>query len=94
MALENNDCVERCAKRFGTTGDMTRMKICFLLRSYPFLTVSEIGELAGVTVSAASHSLKKLKEIDVVSSKKKAQEVRYTLKDNEFTRMLVKQLAS
>ena len=92
--LENNQCVESCAKKYGTTGDKSRMKICYLLRNHPSLTVSEIADLVGLSVSAASHSLKKLKQAEVVTSEKTAQEVRYTLEDNEFTRMLVKQLAA
>lgn len=87
-----NECVEKCAKRFGTTGDRTRMKICYLLRNHPELTVSEIANLVGLSVSAISHSLKKLREVDVVTSRKEAQTVFYSLVDNPFTRILKEQL--
>lgn len=90
--LKNNECIELCAKRFGTTGDLTRMKICYLLRNHPELAVSDIAELTGISISAVSHSLKKLREIDVVRSRKAAQMVFYSLQDNPFTRILKKQL--
>lgn len=89
-----NECVERCAKRFGTTGDRTRMKICYLLRNHPGLTVSDIAGLVGISVSAVSHSLKKLREVDVVTSRKNAQKVFYSLEDNEFTRALMQLLST
>lgn len=92
--LNNSDCVEQCARRFGTTGDKTRMKICYLLRNHAGLTVSEIAEVTNLSVSAVSHSLKKLREIDVVESRKEAQNVRYSLQDNEFTRILKGQLTA
>jgi ArsR family transcriptional regulator len=92
--LESSDCVERCAKRFGTTGDPTRMKICYLLRNYSNLTVTEIATLLDISISATSHSLKRLKGIDVVTGKKEAQNVRYCLEDNAFTRILIDQLGS
>ncbi|MFY9484882.1 MAG: metalloregulator ArsR/SmtB family transcription factor [Patescibacteria group bacterium] len=87
-----SDCVEQCAKRFGTTGDRTRMKICYLLRNYPELTVSEIANFVGLSVSAVSHSLKKLREVDVVTSRKDAQKVFYSLAHNPFTQIIREQL--
>lgn len=91
--LENSDCVKQCAKRYGTTGDITAMGICYLLRHYPELSVSEVAELVGVSISAASRSLKKLKEADIVRSRQEAQSVYYSLEDNEFTKALMDQLS-
>lgn len=92
--LVKNDCVKQCAKRYGTTGDITAMKICYLLRHYPELSVSDVADLVGVSISAASRSLKKLKEADIVRSRHEAQSVFYSLEDNEFTRILSKQLGN
>lgn len=50
--LKDREYVEQCAKRFGTTGDRTRMKICYLLRNHPELTVSDIAGLVSLSVSA------------------------------------------
>ena len=90
--LEDSLCVRQCAKRFGTTGDLTAMKICYLLRHYPELSVSEVAELTGVSISAASRSLKKLKEVDVVQSRQQSQNVFYSLQDNDFTESILRQL--
>lgn len=92
--LADSECIERCARRFGTIGDPTRMKICYLLRNYPELTVSQIANLAGVSISAASHSLTKLKTADVVRSRRDAKLVYYSLEKNDFTDALLSELGA
>jgi len=91
--LENNETVSHCATRYGNTGDPTSMKTCYLLRHYPELSVSQIAELVGVSVSAASRCLKRLNNSEVVVSRKEGQTVYYSLQDNEFTRTLLHQLS-
>jgi DNA-binding transcriptional ArsR family regulator len=91
--LGRSECVEACARRYGNMGDATSMKMCYLLRHYPDLSVSQLAELAGVSISAASRCLKKLSHSEVLESRKDAQTVYYRLSDNEFTRTLLNQLA-
>ena len=90
--LENNDLVLHCAKKYCNTGDPTSMKMCYLLRHYTDLSVSQLAELAGVSISAASRCLKKLSHSEVAISRKEGQTVFYSLEDNEFTNTLIKQL--
>lgn len=90
--LENNDAVSHCAKKYGNTGDPTSMKACYLLRHYPELSVSQLADLVGVSISAMSRCLQRLSHSEVVSSRKAGKEVYYSLEDNEFTQLLVKQL--
>ena len=92
LELENNDLVSHCAKRYGNTGDPTSMKMCYLLRHYPDLSVSQLAEVAGVSISAASRCLKKLSHSEVVVARKEGQTVYYSLEKNEFTKLLVSQL--
>lgn len=91
--LENNKAVSHCATKYGNTGDPTSMKTCYLLKHYPELSVSQIAELVGVSISAASRCLKRLNHSEVVISRKEGQTVYYSLQDNEFTRTLLNQLA-
>ena len=90
--LENNDAVSHCAKKYGNTGDPTSMKACYLLRHYPELSVSQLADLVGISISAMSRCLQRLSHSEVVSSRKSGKEVYYSLEDNEFTQLLVKQL--
>jgi DNA-binding transcriptional ArsR family regulator len=90
--LANSELVRQCAMRHNTVGDMSSMKVCYLLHHYPNLSVGEIAELIGLSVSATSRCLTKLKMADVVESSKQAQTVRYSLLNNSFTNNLISQL--
>lgn len=90
--LANNQAVRRCATRYGNAGDPTAMKACYLLHHYPKLSVSQIAELTGVSVSAASRCLKRLNQSEVVINQKVGQVVYYSLQRNSFTRTLLNQL--
>jgi len=87
-----SELVLRCAQRHNAIGDPSAMKVCYLLRHYPNLSVSEVAELVGLSVSATSRCLSKLKLADIVSSFKESQTVRYRLLDNKFTSQLIAQL--
>lgn len=90
--LQNDLRIEACAMRFGTTGDATRMKICYLLCHYPELSVSEIAHIIDAPVSTVSHSLKKLKAIHLVEHRRKSKEVLYSLSNNKFAAVIQEQL--
>lgn len=90
--LANPELVRQCALQHNTVGDLSAMKICYLLRHYPNLSVSAIAEHIGLSVSATSRCLSKLKLADIVKSSKEAQTVRYQLQNNLFTKQLINQL--
>ncbi|MBI4050306.1 MAG: winged helix-turn-helix transcriptional regulator [Candidatus Doudnabacteria bacterium] len=90
--LRDNKAIEECACRFGIVGDPTRMKICWLLHHYPELSVSGIAELLGVSVSAVSHSLKKLKQNEIVEARRSFRQVFYRLKDTDFNKIIKQSL--
>lgn len=90
--LLNNQRIEECALRFGITGDETRLKICYLLCHQPEITVTEISRILGSPISTVSHSLKRLKEIDIVANRRQVKNIIYYLKKNSFTSMLKTEL--
>jgi len=90
--LQDNTKIEACAEKFGTTGDPTRMKLCYILCHHPELTVSEMAEIIGLPISTVSHSLKKLKEIQVVKNRRQAKQVLYSLGKNKFASVIKSQL--
>ena len=87
-----SDLVVKCAARHNTVGDPSAMKVCYLLRHYPNMSVTEIAGLVGLSVSATSRCLAKLKAAEIVTSSKVAQTVHYQLQTNDFTNQLVTQL--
>ena len=86
--LLDNQAIELCAKQCGTIGDITKLKICFLLRHHPELNVSTIAELVGASISNTSHSLNRLRNARLVKSRKQAQTVFYSLEVNGFDNVM------
>ena len=86
--LKNEKLIKECAEKFGLLGDLTKMKICYLLCYYPELTVSQIAEILDMPVSRVSHALGKLKEKEIVSSWKDWRYSFYKLKDEKLSKLI------
>lgn len=92
--LANEKAVLECAEQFGLVGDPTRMKICWLLCKHPELSVGEIADMLTVSISVVSHSLKKLRENDLVESRRDHKTVFYKLANTDFNKVLKKSLTN
>jgi ArsR family transcriptional regulator len=92
--LKNEKAVLQCAEQFGLVGDPTRMKICWLLCKHPELSVGEIAEMLRVSISVVSHSLKKLRENDLVDSRREHKVIYYKLADTSFNKILKSSLTN
>ena len=90
--LKDKKAIEVCAKQFGVIGDPTRLKICYLLCNHPELSVSEIAEAISMSISAASHSLKKLKALRLVTARRNFRTVYYSWGNKELARIIQSQL--
>lgn len=92
--LEDEKALLECAARFGLVGDPTRMKICWLLCKHPELSVGEIADILAVSLSVVSHSLRKLRENDLVNSRREHKTIFYRLSNNPFNKVLRKSLSA
>lgn len=90
--LENNEALGQCAEEFNMVGDPTRLKICYLLCRHKELPVGEIADIIGVSISAVSHTLKKLQEADIVENRRDFRNVYYQLRKTPFVEMLKERL--
>ena len=86
--LQNNKEIEKCAMQCGVIGDKTKLKICFLLKNYPELDVTQIAELVGTSVSNASHSLARLKAAGLVAAERRGKFNYYSLNNGEFGNLI------
>ena len=86
--LKNEKAVLQCAEQFGLVGDPTRMKICWLLCKHSELSVGEIAEMLNVSISVVSHYLKKLRENNLVDSRREHKVVYYKLANTSFNKIL------
>ena len=90
--LENKEALIRCADEFNMMGDPTRLKICYLLCHHKELSVGEIAEVVGTSISAVSHTLGKLKAANMVESRRDFRHVYYKLKQSPLRVYLEKRL--
>lgn len=83
-----------CAQNYGLVGDPTRMKICWLLCNHKELSVSQIADTLDVSVSVVSHSLRRLKERQLVVSRCEDRHTYYRFADTSFNRSLKQMIAA
>jgi len=92
--LKDQRALMQCADEFNMVGDPTRLKICYLLCRHKELSVGEITEIIGVSISAISHTLKKLQKAEVVESRRDFRNVYYQLKKSPLAEMLKERLGT
>lgn len=91
--LKNETEIIRCAEEFNMVGDPTRLKICYLLCRHKELSVGEIAEIIGISISAVSHTLRKLKDANIVEDRRDFRHVYYQLKQSPLTKIIKGRLA-
>lgn len=69
------------------TGNETRFKILFLIKSNQRLCVCDMSDILGISISAVSQQLSKLKKGGVLSSSKEGQTIYYSIEPS-FTKKL------
>lgn len=90
--LKDKKAILQCAEEFSMVGDPTRLKICYLLCRHKELSVGEIAETVGVSISAVSHTLRKLKELQLVKERREFRHVYYRLRQSSLKDFLMKRL--
>ncbi len=86
--LRNSKALVQCAQEFNVVGDPTRLKICYLLCRHKELSVGEFAEVTGISISAVSHTLKKLQKAEIVEGRRDFRNVYYQLKKSPLVEML------
>lgn len=82
-ALDDHAQVERLSRTFRALGDPTRSKIVFTL-SFGELCVSELAQVIGASLSAASHQLRILRDLDIVRVRRAGKSQVYALNEHAF----------
>jgi DNA-binding transcriptional ArsR family regulator len=89
-SLEFAPELEEAAELFSLAGNSTRLKILFLLDRLKELCVCDLAEMLGVSVSAVSQHLAKLRAYGLTTTRRDAQTIYYRLSDHEFLEQLRK----
>jgi DNA-binding transcriptional ArsR family regulator len=79
--------IEKLSEAFKILGDPTKLRICMLLAESE-LPVSNIAEKLGLSDSAASHSLRILRNLRLVKYRREGKMVFYSLDDKHVEDMI------
>lgn len=85
--LELNDSFDYLSNGLELAGNTVRLKILFLLYEEKRLCVCDISEVLGMTISAVSQHLRKLKDRNLVETDREAQTIFYSL-TKEYEKLL------
>lgn len=81
--LEDRARVEHLARMFKALGDPTRSRLVYAL-SLGELCVTELAEALGTSLSATSHQLRILRDLDIVRVRREGKSQRYALNESAF----------
>jgi DNA-binding transcriptional ArsR family regulator len=76
--------IDETAELMKLAGNATRLKLLYLLETITEVSVSDLSDLLGVSVSAVSQHLAKLRARGLVASRRDAQTIYYRLAEHDF----------
>lgn len=79
--------LERLALTFKLLGDPTRLRIVMALTGGE-MCVCDLAALTGVSESAVSHQLRRLKDLALVKNRREAQTLYYSLDDEHVSDLI------
>lgn len=85
--MHSADAVQLLAETFRVLGDATRVKIVFAL-SKEELCVCDLATIVGASQSAVSHSLRALRQMELVRYRKQGKIAYYSLDDDHIGRLI------
>ena len=85
--MHSADAVQLLADTFRVLGDPTRVKIVFAL-VHEELCVCDLATIVGASQSAVSHSLRTLRQMELVRYRKQGKIAYYSLDDEHIGRLI------
>jgi len=77
---ENSQSFVHLSKILSLTGNEVRLKILFLLEEEGVLCPCDLSDILGMSIPAVSQHLRKLKDGNIIQSRKEGQTIFYSLK--------------
>lgn len=87
-SLPPEEVIDQLRADFSALSDGTRLKILIALANCEELCVCDVAHVAGVSISAASHHLRKLRDLDILSYRNDGKMAYYSLRDERFAAIL------
>jgi len=79
--------LDRMSQTYKMLGDPTRLKILMALRNNE-MCVCDLAAFTGLTESAVSHQLRRLRDLSLVKNRRDGQILYYSLDDSHVTKLL------
>ena len=79
--MPSDEEIEEARVVFAALGDRTRLKILHALRDGEELCVCDVAHVLGMSVSAASHHLRKLRDLKILKYRTDGKMAYYSLRD-------------
>lgn len=89
-AMPTDEQLEEARVLFSALADRTRLKVLHALRSGEELCVCDVAHVLGMSVSAASHHLRKLRDLRILKFRNDGKMAYYSLRDR-FAAKVVQQ---
>ena len=83
----DDDALERLTRIYKVMGDPTRLKIIIALRGGE-MCVCDIAAFLGMSESAVSHQLRRMRELAVVRSRREGQVLYYRIEDDHVKSLI------
>ena len=80
-SLPSDGELDEAATIFAALSDRTRLKLLHVLRSGEELCVCDVAHVLGISVSAASHHLRKLRDLKILAYRNDGKMAYYSLRD-------------
>ena len=96
-SLPPDEAVEAARAMFAALADGTRLKILYALRDGEELCVCDLAHVLGMSVSATSHHLRKLRDLKILTYRSDGKMAYYSLRDRfvaELARQALRQALS
>lgn len=79
--MPSEEALEDARGLFASLADKTRLRLLFALRSGEELCVCDVAHVLGISVSVASHHLRKLRDLKVLKYRNDGKMAYYSLRD-------------
>ena len=86
--LSQQTSLPHLADLLAAVGSVVRLRIVYLLAIHREMCVCDLAEVLGLTMSATSQHLRRLKDQQLVQTRREAQTIYYSLRNNLFNKQL------
>jgi len=87
-AMPSDDALDEARVRFVALADRTRLKVLYALVEGGELCVCDVAHVVGMSVSAASHHLRKLRDLKILTYRNDGKMAYYSVADRVVVRMV------